>query len=305
MPSLAQAPANWPDKPIRFIVPYPAGTPPDILTRFLAERLSRDLHQSVLVENKVGAGGTIGTEFVARANPDGYTLLMTPSGTMTIAPSVQKVNYGVDDFVAVAELGEISPVATVRPDAPFANFKDFVAAAKANPGKYTFASNGPGSATQLIGKILHKQAGINVVEVPYKGATDSMTDLIGGRVDIMYAPVTVPLIKAGRLKGLANVGDRRNPEIPDVATLGEQGFDVSKVPGNWFGVFAPKGTAEGIVGKLAERIQQIMASPEARQALQPVSIDVAFKGSQQFGNLVRADAAAMRAVIQSEGLQAK
>ncbi|MBK8766293.1 MAG: tripartite tricarboxylate transporter substrate binding protein [Burkholderiaceae bacterium] len=180
-----------------------------------------------------------------------------------------------------------------------------MAAAKANPGKYTFASNGPGSATQLVGKILHKQAGIDVLEVPYKGATDSMTDLIAGRVDIMYAPVTVPQIKAGRLKGLATVSERRNPEIPDVPTLGEQGFDLSKVPGSWFGIFAPKGTAEGVVQKLAERTRQVMDSPETRHKLQPLSIDVVFRGPQDFGKLVRADAAAMRAVIQSEGLQAK
>jgi tripartite-type tricarboxylate transporter receptor subunit TctC len=304
-PSLAQAPAAWPEKAMHFVVPYPPGTPPDILTRYVADRLSKDLHQPVLVENKVGAGGSIGTEYVARAKPDGYTFLVTPSGTMTIAPAMQKLGYGVDDFIAVAELGEISPIATVRPDAPFASFKEFVAAAKANPGKYTFASNGPGSATQLIGKILHKQAGISVVEVPYKGATESMTDLIAGRVDIMYAPVTVPLIKAGRLKGLAMVSDRRNPEIPDVPTLGEQGFDVSKVPGNWFGIFAPKGVAEGIAQKLAGRVQQIMQASETRQTLQPMSIEVAFRGPQDFGKLVRADAAAMRAVIQSEGLQAK
>ena len=304
-PALAQAPATWPDKAIHFVVPYPPGTPPDLLTRYVADRLSKDLQQPVLVENKVGAGGSIGTEFVARANPDGYTFLVTPSGTMTIAPSMRKLGYSIDDFIAVAELGEISSIATVRPDAPFASFKEFVAAAKANPGKYTFASNGPGSATQLVGKILHKQAGIDVLEVPYKGATDSMTDLIAGRVDIMYAPVTVPQIKAGRLKGLATVSERRNPEIPDVPTLGEQGFDLSKVPGSWFGIFAPKGVAEGIVQRLAERTRQVMDSPETRQKLQPLSIDVVFRGPQDFAKLVRADAAAMRAVIQSEGLQAK
>ena len=304
-PALAQAPATWPDKPIHFVVPYPPGTPPDLLTRHVADQLSKDLQQPVLVENKVGAGGSIGTEFVARANPDGYTFLVTPSGTLTIAPWMRKLGYSVDDFIAVAELGEISSIATVRPDAPFASFKEFVAAARANPGKYTFATNGPGSATQLVGKILHKQAGINVLEVPYKGATESMTDLIAGRVDIMYAPVTVPQIKAGRLKGLGTVSDRRNAEIPDVPTLAEQGFDLSKVPGSWFGIFAPKGTAEGIVQKLAERTRQLMDSPETRRKLQPLSIDVVFRGPQDFSRLVRADAAAMRAVIQSEGLQAK
>ena len=301
----AQTPSGWPDKPVHLVVPYPPGTPPDLLARWVAERLSKALQQSVLVDNRAGAGGAIGTDFVARASPDGSTFLLTPSGTLTIAPLTQKLNYGIDDFVAVAELGGIAPVATVRPEAPFANFKEFVAAAKANPGRYTFASNGPGSATQLVGKILHRQAGIDVVEVPYKGATESMTDLIGGRVDIMYAPITVPQIKAGRLKGLATVGDRRNAEIPDVPTLGEQGFDISKVPGNWFGVFAPKGTAASIVAKLSERIQRIMETQEARQKLQPLSIEVEFKGPEDFARLVRADAATMRGVIQGEGLLAR
>ena len=304
-PSMAQAPATWPRKPISFVVPYPAGTPPDLLARYVAERLSKELGQPVPVENKAGAGGAIGTAFVARSDPDGYTFLVTPSGTMTIAPAIQKLNYSADDFVPIAELGTISPVATVRPDAPFANYKEFVAAAKARPGKYTFATNGVGSATHLTGMILHKKAGIEVVDVPYKGATDSMNDLIGGRVDIMYAPITVPQIKADRLKGLAVVGDRRNPEIPQVSTLAEQGFDLSNVPGNWFGIFGPKGTPDVIVGSMAERIQRIMETPEARQRLQSLSIELDFKGPQDFAKIVRADAAAMRRVIQSEGLQPK
>jgi len=304
-PALAQGPAKWPEKPIHFVVPYPAGTPPDILTRYVADRVSKHLDQTILVENKLGAGGSIGTEYVARANPDGYTFLVTPSGTLTIAPSLRKLNYSVDDFEPVAQLGTINPIATVQPNAPFANYREFVAAAKANPGKYTFASNGPGSATQLIGKILHRQAGIDVVEVPYKGATDSMTDLIGGRVDIMYAPVTVPQIKAGRLKGLATVSVMRNPEVPDVPTLGEQGFDVSKVPGNWFGIFAPKGIPQAIVGKLAAQIQKVMEAPETRQRLQASSIEVDFKGPREFDRIVGVDVAAMRAVIQREGLQEK
>lgn len=302
----AQSPtASWPDRPIRFVVPYPPGTPPDLLARWVAERLSKDLRQPVTVDNRAGAGGTIGTEQVARATPDGTTFLVTPSGTLTIAPFTQKTGYGLDDFVAVAELGLIAPVATVRPDAPFPDFRAFVAAAKAAPGRYTFASNGPGSATQLVGKMLHRQAGIDVVEVPYKGATESMTDLIGGRVDIMYAPITVPQIKAGRLKGLVTVADRRNAEIPDVPTLAEQGFDIGKVPGNWFGVLAPKGTAEPVVTALSDRIRRIVDTPEARQALQPLSIDVEFKGPREFATLVRDDAATMRGVIQAEGLQAR
>lgn len=303
-PALAQG-SNWPDKAVHFVVPYPAGTPPDILTRYVADRVSKLLGQPILVENKLGAGGSIGTEYVARANPDGYTFLVTPSGTMTIAPSLRKLGYSADDFAPIAQLGMINPIATVRPNAPFANYKEFVAAAKASPGKFTFASNGPGSATQLIGKILHRQAGIDVVEVPYKGATDSMTDLIGGRVDIMYAPVTVPQIKAGRLKGLATVSARRNPEVPDVPTLGEQGFDVSKVPGNWFGIFAPKGIPQAIALKLAEQVQKVMDAPEARQQLQASSIEVDFRGPRQFDKIVGDDVAAMRAVIQKEGLQEK
>lgn len=303
-PAFAQG-ATWPEKPIHFVVPYPPGTPPDILTRYVADRVSKHLNQPVLVENKLGAGGSIGTEYVARATPDGYTFLITPSGTMTIAPALRKLGYSPDDFVPVAQLGTINPIATVRPNAPFASYKEFVAAAKASPGKFTFASNGPGSATQLIGKILHRQAGIEVVEVPYKGATDSMTDLIGGRVDIMYAPVTVPQIKAGRLKGLATVSARRNPEVPDVPTLGEQGFDVSKVPGNWFGVFGPKGTPQAIASKLADQIQKVMEAPEARQQLQASSIEVEFKGPRDFDKTVDADVAAMRTIILKEGLQEK
>lgn len=304
-PVAASETANWPEKALRIIVPYPAGTPPDTLTRYVADRISKPLGQPVLVENKVGAGGTIGTDFVAHATPDGYTFLITPSGTMTIAPTVQKLKYSADDFVAVSQLGAIYAVATVRPDSPFADFKAFVAAAKSNSGKYTFASNGTGSGTQLIALTLHKQAGIEVLEIPYKGATDSMTDLIGGRVDIMYAPITVPQIKAGRLKGLATISERRNVELPDVPTLGEQGFDISNVPSQWFGIFAPKGTPQAIVTKMAEQIQKVMEAPEARQQLQAASISVDFKGPRDFAKIVNVDAASVRAFILKEGLQAK
>lgn len=303
-PALAQA-ANWPDKPIRFVVPYPPGTPPDILTRYVADRIAKPLGQPVLVENKLGAGGSIGTDFVAHAAPDGYTFLVTPSGTLTIAPSVRKLNYSADDFVPVAQLGATYAIATVRPDAPFASYKEFVAAARARPGKYTFASNGTGSATQLIGLLLHREAGIDVVEVPYKGATDSMTDLIGGRVDIMYAPVTLAQIKAGRLKGLATISERRNPEIPDVPALAEQGFDISRLPSNWFGILAPRGLPAGIVDKLAGEVRKVIETSGARQQLQASAIDVDYKGPRDFARIVGADAASMRAFIQKEGLQAR
>jgi tripartite-type tricarboxylate transporter receptor subunit TctC len=296
------APANWPDKPIHFITPYPPGGLSDQITRFVADKISKSLGKPVIVDNKPGAGATLGTEFAARAAPDGYNFFVAPTATVAVSPWLRKVNFSLDDFEPVAKLTSSYGLVTARKDFPFSTYKEFVAAAKAAPGKYTFASNGVGTIVHLTGVLLHKQADIQVVHVPYKGSVESMTDLLGGRIDVMYDPVTLPRVKAGELKGLATTNPERNPEIPNVPTLKEQGFDIDTR--SWFGMFAPRGTPPAVIARMAAEAQKAMNSPGARQSLLLSAMYPDYEGSQAFGQRVREDSRFFKDIIQKENIKA-
>ena len=303
VPALAQAPTQWPNKPIRFITPYPPGGSSDIITRFAADRIAKGLGQPIIVENKPGAGATLGTEYASKAAPDGYTFFVGPTATVAVAPWLKKVGSTSDSFTPVAKLSSSYGLITTGKNSPYNTYKDFVAAARAKPGKFTFGTNGVGSIVHLTGVLLHKQAGLDVVHVPYKGAVESMTDLMGGRIDLMYDPVTAPRVKSGELKGLATVSDERNPQLPDVPTLKEQGFDV-RAP-SWFGMFAPKGTPMPIVNRMAEQVQKILAAPGVREQLLISAMYPDYEGPEAFAKRVQADAMALRDLIQKEGIAAE
>ncbi len=299
----ALAQGAWPEKAIRFITPYPPGGSSDVITRFAAERLSKAIGQPVVVENRPGAGASVGTDLAARAAPDGYTFLVAPTAAVAVAPLLMKTGYTADSFVAVAKLSSSYGMITARKDSPFNNYKDFVAAARNAPGKYTFASNGVGSIVHLTGVMLHKQSGLNVVHVPYKGATESITDLLGGRIDVMYDPATAPRIKQGQLKGLATVSSERNPMLPDIPTLKEQGFDFSAP--SWFGLFAPKGTPAAIVNRVADIMQKSLEAPGVREQLLNMAMYPDFEGPAAFGKTLQTDAAALRDLVQKENIKAE
>ena len=298
----AGAQAGWPDKTIHFITPYPPGGLSDQITRFVADRISKSLGKPVIVDNKPGAGATLGTEYAARSAPDGYSFFVAPTATVAISPWLRKVSFSLDDFEPVAKLTSSYGLVTARKDAPFNNYREFVAAARAAPGKYTFASNGVGSIVHLTGVLLQKQAGVDVVHVPYKGSVESMTDLMGGRIDLMYDPVTLPRVKSGELKGLATTNPERNPEIPNVPTLKEQGFDID--PRSWFGMFAPRGTPAEIIVRMAAEAQKAINSPGARQSLLLSAMYPDYEGSADFAKRVRADSQFFKDIIQKEGIKA-
>ncbi|MET0209175.1 MAG: tripartite tricarboxylate transporter substrate binding protein [Burkholderiaceae bacterium] len=297
----AAMPANWPDKPIHFITPYPPGGLSDQITRFVADRMSKSLGVPVIVDNKPGAGATLGTEFAARSAPDGYNFFVAPTATVAISPWLKKVNFTVDDFEPVAKLTSSYGLVTARKDAPFNTYKEFVAAAKASPGKYTFASNGVGSIVHLTAVLLHLQTGVNVVHVPYKGSVESMTDLMGGRIDLMYDPVTLPRVKNGELKGLATTNPERNPEIPDVPTLKEQGLDIDGR--SWFGMFAPRNTSPQVIARMTQEARKAMEAPGVRQQLLLSAMYPDYEDPTVFGKRVRADNAYFKEVIQKEGIK--
>lgn len=301
-PTTALADSAWPEKIVTFITPYPPGGSSDVITRFLADRVSKQMGKTVIVENKPGAGATLGTEFAARAKPDGYTFFVTPMATITVAPWLRQVRYSVADFTPVAKLSSSYGLISTYNEAPFSNYKEFAEAARKKPGEYTFATNGVGSVVHLTAVVAQKEAGIDVLHVPYKGAAESMSDLMGQRIDIMYDPVTAAQVAKGTLKGLATTGAVRNPALPDIPTLQEQGINLP-YSGTWFGIFAPAGTPSEIVDKMAEQVRQALDGEEVKKQLQVSAMYPDFEGPEEFAKTVKSDADVMRGVIEREGIK--
>ncbi len=257
----------YPTKPIRLIVPFPPGGTTDVLARTVGQKLTQALGQPVIIENRPGAGATIGADAVAKSAPDGYTLLM---GAVhhTIAPNVyRKLSYDFQkDLTPVSVVAIVPNVLVVSPSFPAKNVQELVAYAKANPGKLTYASNGNGTAHHLIGEQFKAQTGTNIVHVPYKGSAPAITDLMGGQVSMMFdtASSALPYIKAGKLKPLAVATAKRSSALPDVPTLAESGlpgFDIA----SWFGILAPTGTPPEIVNRLSTEIAKALALPDVKK----------------------------------------
>lgn len=297
----AQA-AGWPDRPIKLVVPYPAGGNADAIGRWAAERLSAGLGQPVVVENRAGAGATIGAQHVARSPADGYTLLLAPTAVVAITHHLRKVPYDPDaDFAPVASLSSSYGIVAARKDLPASTMPELIALARKEPGKLTFGSAGTATATHLSGEIVHYKAGIKVLHVPYKGSAPALTDLVGGSIDLIYDPVALAQVKAGNVKALAATSAVRHPDLPDVPTLKEQGLDVPG--GSWFGLFAPKGTPADVVARLAAELERAVAAPGTREALLRFSQYPDFQGPTAFADRIRQDSATYRDLIRDAGIK--
>lgn len=295
-PTVWAQPAAWPNKPIRVIVPYPAGGNSDAIARYIADKLGRAVGQSMVVENKGGAGATIGAELAARSPGDGYTLLIAPTAVFAITPHLRKVGYQpFTDFVPIAQLSGSYSIATASKDAPFNDLNGLIAAARQAPGKLTFGSAGPATATHLAGEMVKYKAGIDMLHVPYKGSAEALGDLMGGRIDMMYDPVTLNQVKAGKVKALAVMSKARHPELPNVPTIREQGLDIDTR--SWFGLFAPKGTPLPTVERLAAEAQKILATEEARQLLLKMSQFPEFVGPAAFAKQIQDDSSFFKTLI--------
>ncbi len=259
---------NYPSKPIRIVVPYPAGGGIDIMSRQVAQRLAQRFNQSVVVENKPGAGTLVAAETVARATPDGHTLLVTTDATMTINPHLySKLPYDpVKDFLPVTQMVLLNQLLVANASLPAGNLKELLAYAKANPGKLNYASYGVGSQPHLAMEILKSQAGVDIVHVPYKGIPQAVPAAIAGEVQLTFsgAASTQAHIKAGKLKAIAIGGAKRLSIMPDVPTFAESGFP--EVPANaWFGLFAPAGTPREIVTTLHGEVTRMLKEPDYLQ----------------------------------------
>jgi len=263
--------AQYPNKPIKLIVPYPPGGATDVIGRVLAQRLSTSLGQQVVVDNRGGAGGNIGADAVAKAAPDGYTVLMGALTSHSIMATLEKdsIRYNLErDLVPVAVVGSVPLVWVVYPALPVKDLKELVAYAKANPGKLTYASSGAGAPQRMCAELFRGKIGADMIHVPYKGSGPAMTDLIGGQVLTMCetVPASLQLIKAGKLRALAVTTAARISMLPDVPTAAEAGVPGIEVS-SLFGVLVPAGTPKPVIDRLNAEIQKILATPEAQAQL--------------------------------------
>ena len=262
--------AAYPDRPIKLIVPYPPGGATDVIGRILAKNLGESLGQQVLVENRGGAGGNIGAEAVAKANPDGYTLLMGAVTSHSTMATLEKGKLRYDllkDFTPVMIVGSVPLVVVVNPNVPVRTLKGLVDYAKANPDKLNYASSGAGAPQRMGAEIFQKEAGIKITHVPYKGSGPAMTDLVAGQVNMMVetVPAALPFITAGQLRPLAVTTAKRISMLPDVPTTAESGMPALEVSST-FGVLAPAGTPVAIIDQLNSAIAKLLINPEVKEA---------------------------------------
>jgi tripartite-type tricarboxylate transporter receptor subunit TctC len=297
----------WPAKPIRAVVPVGAGSSTDIVHRLVLQQLSVQLGQPVVVENRVGAGGTIGSASVAKAAPDGYTLLAHGSAH-TIAPALYKgLPYDpVRDFAAVAPIGSSPAVLVVSPAKGMKTAAEMVAAAKARPNALNFSSVGIGSATHLSAERFGTSAGIQAVHVPFKGGAEAMTEVIAGRVDFFFGPVALvlPHIRDSKLTALAVNSAKRTPALPEVPTTREAGFADAEYP-IWFGVFAPAGTPRDIVGRLNREVANALQASGVREKLAGMGVEPMPMSPREFAAHVEREVALNATLARSAGLKAE
>jgi tripartite-type tricarboxylate transporter receptor subunit TctC len=265
----AHAADAYPSKPVRVIVPFPPGAGVDIVTRLVAARLTVSMGQQFIIENKPGAAGNLGAEYVARATPDGYTLLAAASSITASSSLYSHLAFDLKrDFAPVAMMASAPFLLVVNPAVPVKSVQELISYAKANPGKLTFASTGNGSSPHLTMEVFKRQAGVDMLHVPYKGSGPALTDLVSGQVNVMFANIlsVLPQVKSGRLRALAVSSARRStaaPEYPTVAEAGLKGFQSE----TWFAILAPAGTPEAVIAKLNTEVAKAAASPEVREQL--------------------------------------
>ncbi|MBK5105174.1 MAG: tripartite tricarboxylate transporter substrate binding protein [Burkholderiales bacterium] len=301
--SLPAGAQSYPGKPVRIIVPFAAGGPADIYARFLGQHLQKALGQPFVIEDRPGGGSVIGTDAVAKSDPDGYTLLMM-SNTHTVNESLisNKPFQLLRDFVPVAPVNYSDLVLVVHPSVPANTLKEFIALAKAKPHDLNYASSGPGTPYHMAGELFKAMAGLDIVHVPYKGSSGARTDILGGQVQMMFDAITTmaPNVRAGKVKALGTTGKARSPVLADVPTVSEAG-----VPGYeaviWLGVMAPAGTPKPIVERLNAEIRKIVNSTEvkdawAKQGAAPMSMS-----TDEFGQYLRDDIAKWAKVVKISG----
>jgi tripartite-type tricarboxylate transporter receptor subunit TctC len=305
LPSFAQ---TYPSKPIRIVVPFPAGGVADVYARIIGARLAESWGPPVVIENRTGAGGNIGADGVAKSAPDGYTLVMGSVGTHAVNVSLfAKLPYDpVADFAPIALVAETDALLVVHPSVPARSVPELIALARAKPGALSYASAGPGTASHLAGELFKSMAKVDMLHIPYKGNSPAIADLLAGQTALFFAtmPTVLPQARAGKLRALATCGAVRaaaTPELPTVAEAALPGFDVT----NWIGLFAPAGTPAEIVRRLNAEVQRIMQSPDMQGRLAGEGARFVPTTPQQFGAYVKTEIAKWAPVVKASGARAE
>jgi len=302
-PAFAQ---NYPDHPIKVIVPWPPGQATDLAARMVAEKLVPVLGQPLIIDNRPGAGGTIGTEAATKTQPDGYTLLAGSSGPISISPNVQKVAYDpLKDLAPISLIATNPFVLVVNASIPANNVRELIALLKANPGKYSFASSGSGATSHLMTVLFNSMAGVEATHVPYKGSSQAITDVVSGQVayTIETVPGIISFVKSGRLKTLAVSSAKRADALPEVPTIAEAG----KLPGydmfGWIGILAPAGTPRDLRLRLSAEIRKILQEPELKQRFLAIGLESAGLPPDEFAEFIRNKNARYGAIVKQANVK--
>jgi tripartite-type tricarboxylate transporter receptor subunit TctC len=301
----AHAQANYPNKPVRLVVPYPAGGPTDIQARVIAQKLTENWGQQVVVDNRSGAGGVVGADIIAKARPDGYSLVLVTSAHVTLPSLNNKMPYdALADFTPITLLSTTPYVLVAHPTLEVKTVKELIALLKSRPGQLTFASTSSGGGSHIAGELFKLQAGVDMVHVPYKGSGAAIPDVVGGQVPLMFENIVsvTPYVKAGRLNALAISIGHRSPILPDLPTVAEAGlpgFDV----GNWFALLAPAATAGPVIARLYQDVGKILNTQEMKSRLAGQGAEPVGSSPAQCGQYMRAELVKWSRVIKEAGIK--
>ena len=288
----------FPSKPVHIVVPFPPGGGADTLARIMEPKLAGIWAQPIVVENRPGASGHIGAEFVAKSAPDGSTLLMSSTASLT--------EKNVDQFAPVSLVSASAYIVTANPGVAAANIRELIALAKANPGKLTFGSSGTGAASHLSAELFKAMAGVDLLHVPYKGTGQALTDLLAGHVNLMFAPsqTVMPYVHAGKLKALAVTGARRSETLPDLPTVAESGLPGYEAVG-WFGLLAPAATPKATVARASADVNRVLAMSDVREKMLGLGADPAGNTPEEFARFIREDQAKWSKLMKEAGIKAE
>jgi tripartite-type tricarboxylate transporter receptor subunit TctC len=298
---------DFPDRPIRLIVPFPPGGPNDVIARVIGQRMSELLKQPVIVDNRGGAGGVLGTDALAKAKPDGYSIAVTSAGALVISPTMEKVAYDtLKDLQPITLVAKVPEMLVVATSVPATSMKELVALARAQPGKLNFASSGPGSLPHLAGELLKLTAKIDIVHVPYRGAAPAVNDLLGQQVQMAFLdlPVLLPQIKAGTLRPIAVGAPERAPTAMDVPTTAEVGMPDLQTE-NWYGMLAPAGTPAAVIATLNRVATEAMRDPAVKEKLATQGAVLIGDTPEHFRSFIEAEITKWAKVIKDAGIVAE
>jgi len=302
----AAAAQDYPTRPIRLIVPFAAGGVTDTSARVVADRLGARLGQPVVVENRPGASGNIGTLQVAQAAPDGYTLMLNFDGTIVISPHVfPKLPFDtVRDFIPVTKLGNAALILVAHPSLPVKDVRELIAYAKAKPGSLSYGTSGTGGTPHLAGEMLNQRAGIDLAHIPYKGGGQAIGDAVGGQIPLVFTAIASAQqhVKSGKLVGLGVPSEKRNPSLPDVPTFVESGLPGFVVD-SWVGIFAPAKTPRPVIDRLNRELVALLQQPEVRERFAVLGIEPVGNTPEQFGEQIRADLARWEKVVKQANIR--